>query len=298
MEATTELTAAAGFEAAALAEALASSKGTNEVIREEGLSAFMIVNTERHKLVGLENFLKEPSRVRMTVDVDTAESFAAYVNEHKEDRSRVFAEIDVAKPEASNGRRLTPLTLRAVLDYPAPGKPSWATHTVCLKPEASPEFSAWLAKDEASFDQESFALFLEEHQPEIIRPSGAEVLEIATTIEASAAVEFRSSVRLENGSRKFLMDSETAAKAGLNGTLEVPSEFTIRLPVFEAGEPREITARLRHRLNANTGALTFHYKLVRPRDILREAAEEVIGAVRAATNVPIYRGGYSRNERA
>jgi len=264
-----------------------SNKSTNTVVREDGMVPHMIVDRTRHDIVGLEILQDFPSRKRIEVQVDSLDSFMEYLEEQKKDETRIFARVSEKPPK---------LTVTAAIDYHGTEREaaSWITHTVQFAPRTSDDWDEWTENNNTSFDQAEFALFLEDNQRNISRPDGATLLEIASTLEATREVQFRSSVRLDNGDRGFKMDEQTKAQAGITGELAVPTEIEIYIPVFE-GSPREvISAKLRHSLNASTGKLTFRYRMDRPTDIIKAAAEQLLVGLRDNTGVPVFNGTYRK----
>ena len=88
------------------------------------------------------------------------------------------------------------------------------------------------------------------------------MLDMATTIQAKTDINFSSAKRLQNGQVQLQYTETIDARAGANGALEIPKEFTLGLRIFKNGGGYRLKARLKYRLNA--GTLKFWYELDRP----------------------------------
>lgn len=207
--------------------------------------------------------ISEPHRKTGTVKLRDAKSFMSYVMQEKSADTRIFATLDPAKFQA---------VFNDHGEYP--NFKDYRAEFVC---NTSREWKTWSEKDRKSMSQLSFAELLEDNLPDIILPSGADMLEVALNFEATKTANFRSVQKLRDGSVNFAWVDETAGKDG--GTVKVPESFTLRLPVFENGTPYEITARLKYRVS--DGKLAIWYELVRPHKVIEAAFREVWAAIEA-----------------
>jgi uncharacterized protein YfdQ (DUF2303 family) len=215
----------------------------------------------------------EPQRIRTTVNLGTAESFARYVNDFKSTETRIFAEI---------GNEIGKIT--AILDYHG-GVPGWCQHRAVFVPQIAEEWKRWREVDRKRMSQEAFALFLEDNLSTVRQPDGADLLQIINTIEVDGKVEFRSAQKTQNGTVRFAFTNEQRAKSG---ELEVPAEFTLAMPVFEEEQAFEIQARLRYRLAGGEFGLWF--EMVNPHRTVRDALAMVVNRVHTATAIAPLRG--------
>jgi uncharacterized protein YfdQ (DUF2303 family) len=218
----------------------------------------------------------QPSRKQGTTTVRDADSFMAYFTKHADTDTEVYADADR-------------LTITAVLDAHQPDGARWSGHRLALALRTTDAWKQWLNNDGQLLAQETFANFLEDHLPELLEPTAADMLEIAQSIQGATKAEFQSSTRLSSGQRQFSFVETTTAKAGQKGQLTVPETFTIGLVPFEGSEGYKLTARFRYRLGRD-GALTLGYKLERPSDILRTAFADVINRIDGDIEQPVMNG--------
>ena len=208
--------------------------------------------------------------------LDTVEAFNRYVSEFKGgNRTMVFAKV------GNDGGTIT-----AIFDFHGTsGEAGWCQHRAVFTPAISEEWKRWTGVNKKKLGQAEFALFLEDNLSTVSEPSGADLLQIINTIEVDGKVEFRSAQRLQDGSVRFLYQNEQKAKSG---ELEVPAEFTLRMPIFE-GEPAfQIQARLRYRLAAGEFGLWF--ELINPHRTVRDALELVVNRISTGTGITPLRG--------
>ncbi|MFG3349542.1 DUF2303 family protein [Streptomyces sp. NPDC048018] len=217
-----------------------------------------------------------PARKSGTTTVRDATSFQAYFTKHSDADTEVYADADR-------------LTVTAVLDAHTADTARWSGHRLTLGLRKTDSWAQWLERDGRLMPQEEFAEFLEDHLPELLEPSAAEMLEIAQSIQGATKVEWQNSTRLSSGQRQFQFVETTQAKAGQRGQLTIPEVFTIGLIPFDGSEGYKLTARFRYRINKE-GGLTLGYKLERPGDILRTAFADVVKAIGTEIEQPIMNG--------
>ena len=213
----------------------------------------------------------------LTAAFDDLESFTRYVNEHKSPETRIFSSVNDAGG-----------SFRAILDFHGKDKPNTCMHFAVYGCPHSTEWKNWNDKNEEGLSQLEFAQFLEENQVDVIQPSGAEILEIALTLEAKTSVQFSSGHKLQNGNQKLMFQETTEAVAGEKGDLVIPSIFKLFIPPFVNSARAHIDARLRYRIS--NGKATFWYELVRPQDVIREACAKVIAEIYEKTTIQPFIG--------
>lgn len=216
-----------------------------------------------------------PPRKAGTTTVRDARSWSAYFAKHSSQASEVYADSER-------------LTVTAVLDAHAKDEPSWGAHRLVLSLRTTDAWKQWLHNDGELLDQEAFAEFLEDHLPELLEPSAADMLEIAQSLQAASKVDFQSGIRLASGQRQFQYVETTTTKAGQKGQLTVPETFIIGLVPFEGSEGYRLTARLRYRITDR--GLRMGYKLERPADILRTAFGDVVNVIDGDIEQPVMNG--------
>lgn len=199
-----------------------------------------------------------PSRIKQVVSLKDAGSFCDYFNSYADDRARVFANPDEFR-------------FVGILDYHGTGArlPEFCSHRTVLQLKQDERWKLWLDSNQKHFTQEDFANFIEDNRRDVIDPAAATMLEVARNLQATTEVNFASSTNLQNGQARIRYEETVKAGVPTAGDMEVPQEFTIKVPVFYGENPVSITARLRFRISQ--GKLTFHYKLYRPVETMNDA---------------------------
>jgi uncharacterized protein YfdQ (DUF2303 family) len=201
-----------------------------------------------------------PERIKQNVSVLDPESFVEYYSRFGDPNSRTFAH----EPSIS---------VTSILDYHGEkqGSPRWGEHTLKLTLQKSAEWTLWTAGNNKKFTQQEFGEFLEQHAIDIARPAPARMVEVARDLESSTTCEFGAGLRMQDGQVRFRYTETTNARVGTQGggTLDVPEDFELSIPVFAGGESVPVKALLRFR--TPEGKLTFWYTLIRPEAVLRDA---------------------------
>lgn len=254
----------------------------------------VIAAHEAIKLTTYAHLLPAPMRVKRAITLDTAQQLTAYLDE-------VIAAARVANPK----QKLYPVIFadaatRSFTLYPKfhhGHDLSWLDHKVTSHLNLSREMKLWLKHDGSRFTQEAFADFVEENNVDIHTPTGAAMLTIAKTLQATRTEVFRSSVKVSDGTHRFTWDNQASGEENT----EVPDEFHLAIPIFDGDEEViRVKARLFHRLPTKENAhlqgsgLTFFYKLHRLDDILEKIWDERINLLRAAVagRAQVYNGTY------
>lgn len=235
-----------------------------------GLTAVAV--PEGYKLESTEQYHEQPNRIRESVKLTRAESFWGYVNDFKNDGSLIFANVAAR-------------TFTAVLDYHrSDTEPQWGSHIATLSLPFSAEFTAWGKNDRKPLSQQDFAEWLEDRLIDVTKPEGAKLLTIASALEATKTLKFKSATRLDNG------DSALSFEETTSGAVKIPATFTLGIPVFEGEEPIEIACRLRYRID---GGLKFTYLMEDPAEIVRRRFMEVGERIESETELSLVYGSRS-----
>jgi len=175
----------------------------------------------------------------------------------------------------------------AVLNGNGKSGPGWGDFRAEIQFRQTPQWQKWRARDGKMLPQAEFAEFIEDNITDIAEPAGATMLEIASHLEATRTVNFRSGVRLSSGQIQFQHAEDIEAKVSA-GLVAVPEQFTLGIaPIF--GMPSySVPARFRYRLSE--GKLTLGYKLQRVEDMMGQIVEDVIAKIERGANVSVLDG--------
>lgn len=241
---------------------------------DEKAGVFTVV-PKGYELKSLEEYLPSPLRIKQNVLLHDADSFIAYVIAFKLPAvSRIFFD---GEDEEFN----------AILDYHEAQTPAWCNHTATFKPRRSVEFETWMGANRKHMTQVDFARFLEENMPDVVDPNSADLLQVALTFEAKKSVEFSSGVRLNNGQIQFQYD-EVVRGTAQKGTIEIPEQFVLGIPIHVNGPAYRIPVRLRWRLQE--GKVIFWYEVVRPHRFIEDALKEIRDRIAVETTTVLLAG--------
>lgn len=229
-----------------------------------------------YRMEKLEQLLPAPVYTNKDVTVLDSGSFIQYVENFGDEGTAIF----VTRQD---------MEIEAIIDYPTSAGPRHGAHRITLKPNVSEEWKRWSAIDGRYMDQKSFAEFLEENSLDIVQPDAATLVEVARQIEATKRGEFRSGTRLDNGSFQFAYTEEINATTK-GGSLAIPSEIKLGIPVFEGGERYEIKTFFRYRIDE--GTLKLAIKINRPKYILDDAFNHLADEVRAGLSEEVFSAIY------
>lgn len=249
------------------AGAIAALANIGKVQSDADIPVPFVFLPQGHSIESLEKLRERPTRIKNAVKVVSIDSFIAYLLDRKTEHTVVFADEKTR-------------TMLGVIDYhEKTGVPSWCTHVVEYTADLSREWMAWSAFHGTSLSQANFADFLEERVLDIVKPSGAQMLEIATKLSIIQKVVFGSAMRLSSGEFQLTYNSDNQ-----KGTIEVPEKIELGIPVLHKGAAYKVEARLRHRLHE--GAVHFSYKIVEPEHVVETAfAKQVAEIVNAGFRV-------------
>ena len=231
-----------------------------------------------------------PRRKTGHLNVTTVEAFADYVAKHGVHATELWGSRDRGVVQAViNAHSGFVGDDEPVLNYDEDGQPGlagWGDHTITLVLRHSDDWNDWTKRDGQMMSQVDFAEFLEDHRPNLGEPSPAEMLELAQTFRATTKVDFDSSQRLKSGETSLTYAESTDAKAGRKGSIAIPDQITIALPVYDQGIPYPLSARFRYRIGG--GQLLLGYRLDRPKDTLQLAFDRVVADVEDKTSRTVW----------
>lgn len=196
----------------------------------------------------------EPAFIRQDVTLQTTDSLVDYLGRFSDADSLMFADIEASR-------------IVAAVDYHGKADPARVAHRATLSLPFSEEWKIWTRIDDRLMPQLEFARFLEENGADVEAPSGAELLEACRDLQAKRKVDFKKAVRTNTDNESFEYSDETTATTK-GGSVEVPSKFQLRLPVYFGDTTVELFAFLRWKLE--DGQLLLGVKLHR-REHVRQA---------------------------
>lgn len=217
-----------------------------------------------------------PRRRRGTAVHHEVGSFVEFVNRHKSPASVCFADGPNVK-------------VTAVLNYqPAgPDVAAWGDHRAVYSCPLSDQWRAWNAAADKPMSQEAFAQFLEDHLDDIRSadgfPAAASMVELARNLVIRSKGVFERKINPTTGEGIMVCKDEHE-----ESSTRIPRAFLLGIPVFEAGAPYAVEARLRFTMAG--GRPAFAFALYRAREILRDAFGEVRARVAKETSLPMFAG--------
>lgn len=253
----------------------------------------VVILPEGFKVAELASLLPVPARKRGTAVLNDAESFVAVVIDQKTAETRIFSTIN-------------PPTFTAVFNHNA-ATAGWGDHKAQYNAPLAPEWLAWTAMDGKKVGQVDLAQFIENNLVDVVfidktaegtpagevgSPDGSTLLEVCRTLEAKKKVDFKSAIRLADGSTQFTYDEDVQGSAR-QGQLAVPEQFSLGIPVFENGAKYRADVRLRYRIQ-DGGNLIMWLELIRPQKIIEDAVKQLRADIAAQTELPILNGSPSK----
>lgn len=250
-------------------------------MRHENDMPFLVYPND-HSIKTFPELREHPLRIEQQVSHTTAQSFVDYFNRFSNETSAIF--IDEVNTKFT-----------AILDYHESSaeiypNAGWKKHVSTFKPAETPEWESWLSNDKKVMNQEDFGRFIENNIAEIQTPPGAEMLEIALSIQAKTEVKFSRATRLDNGQLQIGYNEVTNGTAGVNGNLKIPEKFSIGLRLFRGVDAYAIEARLRYRIKE--GNLMLWYELIRPHAVIDANITDITDAIMEMIpdDTAVYRG--------
>ena len=217
-------------------------------------------------VVDLEKQRSTPRRKTGTVTLRNTDSLLRYLA-HADDAT--WAYID----EKAH-------TITAVLnDHEAAGDAGWADHRAVLQLTTTVPWQRWTAVDGKAISQVELAELVEDRIVDIAEPAGADLLELAQSLQATKSVEFRSDQRLANGAVNLKFVENIEASAGRDGSMVIPTKITLVVAPFQGADPVPVQVRFRYRLVA--GKLSFVLIIDQRDEVIRRALDAEASRVEA-----------------
>jgi len=224
-----------------------------------------------YKVASLEEFQAMPNRHRADHRFVAVASLAEYINRFGIDCTMVTADYSAAK-------------ISAVIDGDRKDQPSHKEHKAHFQAQTSDKVKAWMGICSKPLSQVQFGLFLEDRSVDVVVPDAADVMEMVMKFDATKKVSFKSSTRLHDGSRQFQYVEDNDTRGGVT----LPDHFIIYAPVYRGMGPQKIKFMVRYRIE--DGSLRFQVDMHDEEEVLREAFERCVDALKSDLNIdlPIY----------
>jgi uncharacterized protein YfdQ (DUF2303 family) len=253
--------------------------GAHEIelrVNSDGIKPFTTVHGDT-RIEDLSEFFPA-KQIEQHVALLDAQSFIDYVNRYKTDRTLLFCSVgDLGA------------TFKAILDFhgAAPDlKPGECEHTAAYATTATAEWTSWMANNRQAKNQRQFAEWLEDNAPLFVSPSGADLLELVTTLEGKSDVRFVSATRLQSGGSKLDFNEDVTLKGITNaqqGFVELPKIVKAGIAPFLGAPKYEVEARLKFRIESSK--LTLWLETISPHTIVRDSVKAVVKEVADKTGI-------------
>lgn len=229
----------------------------------------------RGKVIDIREQLRDdleqrPARKTGAYAVTDVPSFVDYLGKHALPETELWANVNTG-------------TVRAVINAHlgtiegGEADAGHGDHTATLQLATTDDWKDWTARDGKLSPQLDFAEFIEDHLPNFVNPSAADMLELAQTFQATTKVDFESSQRVKSGETQIRYAEQQSATAGKKGNLAIPDTFDLALQPFEGSPVYKVQARFRYRIS--DGHLHLGYRLTRAKDVRKLAFDDVVGQI-------------------
>lgn len=250
--------------------------------------------------------LDRPERRAGTAKLTTLDSFIAHVLRSSDTDSAIFADDTPTAPKLLAVYDYHEANARAEDGAVVEGEARFGKHRAQYAFPVDEAWAAWtkLSASREGLDQAELARWLEDRIGDVLAPDSvgtttreiaekfgielagpSTLLTLARGIAIRANTSVRQAVSLQTGETQISYE-ETHEKTG--GAQTVPGGFAIGIPVFRAGAPYQIAARLRYRI-AN-GSIRWFIQLHRTEVTFEHAFTEACAHVAKETSLPLFYG--------
>ena len=226
---------------------------------------------EGYQVHDLERFCDGPVRIKRKLTTAFSDSFVRYVS--------IFQKTDTRMYGSLSGK------LSAVIDdHDASGDAAWNDHIIDLVLRHSDEFRIWSAlANNAPCSQTAFLDVLRDRRGDVVSMQGADLLSLIQNFRATKNASFRSMRNIDNGDVAFEYSQETRGA----GTLQVPEEIKLMIPIFEGEPPEDVVLRLRFEIEE--GVLKFFITIAQRELLVKNAVKAAFDRVeKSLSTVPMF----------
>jgi len=250
--------------AAVTAQEIKTSDGRVFIVLPDGTNVREV--SDEHSLQ-----ITKPRYIKQAVTLQTQDSLVDYVNRFKTETTVLFADI------AAN-------SIVALIDYHAAKGAEHVSHRATLTLPFAEEWKVWNEISGKLKPQLEFARFIEENGADVRAPVGAELLEAVRDLQAHRKVNFTKAVRTASDNESFEYTDET--KATTKGGIELPTKFTLGLPVYFGEPDTEVFAFLRWKIDSEQGGLALGIQLHRAEHVRQAVFKQIVLGVADRTTCP------------
>lgn len=274
---TDQTTTDPAYPGAALDTAIAAARLANPIVTGKDGALHAIV-PEGFAVRALPDADRLPPRPATRITVDDRASLSAYANRFRLDHSVIIADFD-------DGTISARLDWHPAVNGKAVGPAGADSHSVTLKLRWSEEFERWNAVEGKLMEQEDFARFLEENSSDVGFPEAATMVEISRDFEATVGQTYKSAVRLDNGDRRLVFETDTRAQNGV----VIPQRFTLDIPIYNGEEPDTLTCLFRWRASGD-GRVRLGFEWHRVEYQRRAHFSKIAYTAAEETGIPVFMG--------
>lgn len=233
----------------------------------------------RERIEYIREHFDAPRRKKGTVKLHDAESLFNYWTIHATDASSIYGNIEPAK-------------FTAIFDDHKKSAPDYRQHRAEFALNHSREFQIWSGKNRKEFESnDSFALWLEDQLPDIVNPTGAEMLEIALNFRVNTNAQYAKATRLQDGHVELLYNNNVEGSSSVNAQkVRIPEQFEISIPIYAGinAKAYNLSARLRYKLSGSK--LSLWYELIRPHKVVEQAFADLLTEIQTTCKRPVLFG--------
>lgn len=230
-----------------------------------------VVMPKGQELKSLEHLLAAPRSIRETPSFCEIDGFASYVNDFKNDNSKIF---------------YGPGLFSAIIDYSGKEKPAWHRHIARLCLQYTDEWLAWDENNETVLSHIDFVKFLQIWLHTISDPDAADLLDSAREFSAHRNAKFDAIVPAAGGNLSVSY-SEEVRGATKSGTAEMPSRLKLVLkPYLAFDKTYEVDVVINWNLSRD-GELSFIYTMLRTQDVTETAVKEIREEIEKDTEIKV-----------
>ena len=233
----------------------------------------------------------DPRRIAARPSFLDAGSFSAYVNRFKQAFSIIFASI--TEYSAS---------FEAVFDYHGLHQaetsiqaPARCAHRAQYTTRPTPEWAIWSEADGKRMNQIEFATWVEDNLPLFTSidgtdaPTAGDLRDMVTSLHGQVGANYNRTERLQTGAQSIKWEEINEVNGMVQGKSTVfPGTLAGKFPLFEGGEPRLVTARLKTRVENRK--ISIYFETIGEVQMVRSELMAIVAKIAAETKLVPFLG--------